>query len=1128
LVIKRVSEAGIFRALIALILVAAIISVLLISEHDPTILKIFLVLISGPITGALITARYQAQKKKQGNPKSVTVKGTSKSTKKLIGDYQEALQNDPHIAQLKILDMNRPLEIKNIYIRVRLHQETRPSFMLDATLSDATTGIGGDPIELLKANRSRIESRTNATMEPDEAIGGNFKHRIIVGDPGTGKTTLLKYLTLKSIKDQSTHLPDFPIYIELNAFASSSGSDLLEFAASLWEKRYNIDISKEVIINIMKDRLVEGKALLLLDALDETVIGKTKEESEESYLRVAKAINDLSSRYNQSPIIVTVRKASYSQRKHLNNFTELEIMDFRSKDIKQFVNNWFASNLDLQKRANVYDLLGRLERNPRIQALAANPLLLSLIIIVYEAQLDLPDRRSELYKQCVATLLTEWDKHRDIHRRSEFEPEQKKKLLEEVAWHFHLQGQCYFPEDELLTVIATFLKRVTGRPDQNQQILAEITAEHGLLKEQIKGLYGFLHLTLQEYFVALYAIDHNQLDTLLAHRGDSWWEEVVLLYAGSIPDVSLLLQKLLGRTMEGPLQEDFFNTNLILAGRSLASRPAFQKLSMRTGVINRLFDKLKQTKFSLTRERIANVLVEIGGTDVNYGLLPLFFNKQINPGVHQSIAEALCTQGEQSVAHDLLQRLADNQTDPNTCQNIAEVLGMIGNSSIALDLLLFFTNKRIVQDVDVRLSIVAALGMLGERSIAHTLLQQFSIERNPRIRQGIVEALGAMGELSIAPGLVQLLSTEDDPSVRGSIAYALGILGEKSVADALLQKLSIDKEENAHGRQCIAEALGTLGEHKVAQPLVHLISTEDDHSVQGSIAHALGVLGEKSVADALLQKLSSKGNAYMRQCIATALGMLGEESVIPSLQSLFSNEVDPSVRGSIAAALGKLGARSMIQELLQLLFTGRTDPIVCRRIADALSTLGERPSVLDLLRRLDNPQIDACVHGLLRQLANSQIGLSVRKRIATVLGTLDKNAAVPELLKLLSDQQIDPYVRERIAMVLEQIADDEETVRSLAILLEETDIIDSIHRTLWTVCRRTGVTIIRDTQTMHGGLKIVKWGNVPELQNNIISQQTRQAVPLSESNRTTTLAVTSDIVAPQFVVSRPISLPSHA
>jgi predicted NACHT family NTPase len=56
-------------------------------------------------------------------------------------------------------------------------------------------------------------------------------------------------------------------------------------------------------------------------------------------------------------------------------------------------------------------------------------------------------------------------------------------------------------------------------------VLEEIAAENGLLKEQARHWYGFLHLTLQEYFVALYVVDHQELNTLIAHLGDSWWEE---------------------------------------------------------------------------------------------------------------------------------------------------------------------------------------------------------------------------------------------------------------------------------------------------------------------------------------------------------------------------------------------------------------------------------------------------------------------------------------------------------------------------------------------------------------------------------------------------------------------------
>src|SRR5690348_6412461 len=90
-----------------------------------------------------------------------------------------------------------------------------------------------------------------------------------------------------------------------------------------------------------------------------------------------------------------------------------------------------------------------------------------------------------------------------------------------------------------------------------------------LLKEQAQGWHGFLHLTLQEYFVARYAINHQQLENLLDRRGDPWWEEALQLYVGQISDASSLLEKLLGYRNGETYREDLFHSNLLLAGRCL-------------------------------------------------------------------------------------------------------------------------------------------------------------------------------------------------------------------------------------------------------------------------------------------------------------------------------------------------------------------------------------------------------------------------------------------------------------------------------------------------------------------------------------------------------------------------------
>ena len=301
-------------------------------------------------------------------------------------------------------------------------------------------------------------------------------------------------------------------------------------------------------------------------------------------------------------------------------------------------------------------------------------------MLVYEAQLDLPDRRAEMYKECVDTLLTKWDAKRNIRRRREFKPEHKRQLLAELAWHFHLQGRRYFPESEVLAVIADFLPKVRLLPEQNGQVLAEIANEQGLLKEQARGWQGFLHLTLQEYFVAQYVTDHHQLEALLPHCGDPWWEEVILLYAGYTPDASPILRKLLGQDDQGrqQQQDDLFQTNLILAGRCLAARPTIQQVSLWETIINRLFESLTKTPYSLTREHMAGALAAIGSTEVNTRLLQMLSNEQLNSSMRWSIAAALGTLGDRSVVPDLLRLLSNQQLDPYVRGSIALCPGYPG------------------------------------------------------------------------------------------------------------------------------------------------------------------------------------------------------------------------------------------------------------------------------------------------------------------------------------------------------------------------------------------------------------------------------------------------------------------
>ena len=859
--------------------------------------------------------------------------------------YREAIGKDHRITYLQLLETKHTtMAISTIYVRQRVINGGNLAYKVSPFLQ--LTEDQNDPNLILQREQHYLKQRFSSNMDPIEAIQ-KYKHCVIMGDPGAGKTTLLRHLALESAQGRLSELPDLPILIELNAFAHSDEHDLLDFAAKTCEKRYSL--SRNEFRLYMESQLKEGKALLLLDGLDETTIGKTGEAADNSYARVVDAIMNITSRYTSSPVVVTARTATYQQKLPLDGFTRLEVSDFRLEDIREFVNKWFDASEDTQALVSAYDLLLRLERNPRILALAANPLLLSLIVVLYESQLELPEDRAKLYNRVVDALLKDWDQKRNVRRRRLFQPEHKRQLLEEIALHFHLEHKRYFPKREVLKLIDTFLLSIRVTKPSNDMVLEEIVSDNGLLKEQAKDWYNFLHLTLQEFFVAMYAFNHDQLDMLLQHLYDPWWEEVLLLYAGSVRDASTLIQTLLQKDSEVPLQEDIFYTNLLTAGRCIAANPRIPNPSLVQEVIDRLFVRLRETPYIYLKEQISLVLTAIGsldsGAEVNNRLLEILTTEDADfLDLRICIADAICMSGNLSIVNSLLKMLAE-------------------------------------QDVHwyVRSRIARTLGTLGQKSVASTLLSLLADENDHRYVRGcIATALGTLNQTDVTPALLKLLVDEKvDFYVRGNIAIALGTLCRQSTTES--QNLLLDEHVHDYIRGRIVTSLGVFGNQTVIPTLMHLLQDKNtEFYVRRSVATALGGVGEQSVVGNLLELLSDETlEPDIRGSIAATLGALNERSVIPQLLSFLSNEnVAQEVRRNIALALGMLSDKKTIPVLLDIVKQNCTDRYVCGSIVTALGMMEYTLTVPDLLELLADSHMDRyvrqCTTNALAQLADSE------------------------------------------------------------------------------------------------------------------------------------------------------------
>ena len=94
---------------------------------------------------------------------------------------------------------------------------------------------------------------------------------VILGDPGSGKTTFLKYLTVMLAQDQGAAVGmagRLPVLVPLSAYANAlaQGDISLQAFMGQYYRNRGIDLPVDRLID---DALAHGRALVMLDGLDE-------------------------------------------------------------------------------------------------------------------------------------------------------------------------------------------------------------------------------------------------------------------------------------------------------------------------------------------------------------------------------------------------------------------------------------------------------------------------------------------------------------------------------------------------------------------------------------------------------------------------------------------------------------------------------------------------------------------------------------------------------------------------------------------------------------------------------------------------------------------------------------------
>ena len=318
------------------------------------------------------------------------------------------------------------------------------------------------------------------------------EHRFIVlsGTGGMGKSMMMTHFMLDTI-DKNKETGEVPVFVLLRDYNPAAG-DLIDFIFGEL-KRHDVDLHLSDLVELLQS----GKGVILFDGLDEI--------KSENCRRFYKEMENLADSYPEASYIVSSRPTM--NFRGLSRFTVYDLQPFSQEQAVEMVGKLDQSVVDpIIQKDFIMDL-----RNNRFgfdwrerKDFLGNPLFLTILLLAYEGNHDIPTERYLFYEQAYDAMAKKHDAAKALTREfatglnsrefqnyfGEFctityEQEKYDFTPEEISAYF----QEVIEANELGTTPEAFIEDVTGKI---------------CLIYKDGGKYYFIHRSFQEYFVAYF------------------------------------------------------------------------------------------------------------------------------------------------------------------------------------------------------------------------------------------------------------------------------------------------------------------------------------------------------------------------------------------------------------------------------------------------------------------------------------------------------------------------------------------------------------------------------------------------------------------------------------------------
>jgi len=434
------------------------------------------------------------------------------------------------------------------------HRERR--LLTQSVLADSRDLEADEPVEMLGALELSVVLREKRRFA-------------LIGGPGSGKTTTLKWLALVCAlpgdEGRETRSkcglpadPLLPLFVRFRRLADrirARGLDgiagrvglVAEFLAAELEAGLAGKLpSKREALEIAEELLASDNCIFLFDALDEVPDPGVR-------ARLFDAVADLMQCYPKPRVVISSRPYAFREERAPIELASFEPLPLNRSGRRVFARQWYrAVRTHLGDGLTDGDAEGRADDLVKsadgLADLAENPLLLSILALVHFNRQGLPVERSTLYDHATLAMLGHWERDpagRDLGDGvipADWQPTLRlpealvRRVVEWLACDVQHrdQGGGEFSREVAIDALVRGLETaasmsVTQAVDRAPLLLQLLAERSGIIQERSPGVFTFVHLSFQDYLAARWFVGAGEqgLSELAALANEARHAEVV-------------------------------------------------------------------------------------------------------------------------------------------------------------------------------------------------------------------------------------------------------------------------------------------------------------------------------------------------------------------------------------------------------------------------------------------------------------------------------------------------------------------------------------------------------------------------------------------------------------------------